>query len=143
MQQERFWAAGAWLLFQALYQDSLKRLPSGPIRHGSELFALIGHRQQADVGAAAGGSDDSSTSFSHHRTISQHQRLSHTTPPDQGPLRPITHMHAHVCSNASQRWRHTVTTHTHIYIYIQQKKRLPHEAEQAGKVKINFNGSYL
>lgn len=31
--------AGAWLLFQALHQDSLKRLPSGPIRHGSELLA--------------------------------------------------------------------------------------------------------
>lgn len=80
MQQEHFWAAEAYLLFQSLHQDSLKRLPSGPIRHGSLLFALIGHCKQADVGAAAGGSDDSSTSFSHCRTISQPQRLSHTTP---------------------------------------------------------------
>lgn len=85
MQQEWFWGAGAWLLFQGLHQDSLKRLLSGPIRHGSELFPLIGHCEQADVGAAAGGSDDSSTSFSHHRTNSQHQQLPHTTPPDQGP----------------------------------------------------------
>lgn len=110
MQQERFWGAGVWLLFQVLHQDPLKRLPSGPICHGPRLDALIGHRGQADVGAAAGGSDDSNTSFSHRRTISQHQQLSNTTPPDQGPLRIMSQAHTHTLdtrSNASQRQRHT------------------------------------
>lgn len=114
MQQERFWGAKVWLLFQALHQDSLKRLPSGPIRHGPRLYALIGHRGQADVGAAAGGSDDSNTSFSHRRTISQHQQLSNTSPPDQGPLWPTTQTHTlDTRSNASQR-----RTHTQQYVII-------------------------
>lgn len=77
--------------------------------------ALIGHRGQADVGAAAGGLDDSSTSFSHRGTISRHRRLSNTTPP--GPGAPPAHnaqTQGHtlthtLCprSNASQRRRRT------------------------------------
>lgn len=122
MQQEHFWGAGAWPLFQALHQDSLKRLPSGPIRHVSKLFDLIGPREQADVGAAAGGSDGSSTSFSHRRTISQHQQLSHTTPPDQGPLQPVTsmHTHTHTLECLSKTETHSDEMQ-HIYIYNKRK----------------------
>lgn len=80
-----FLGGGGWLLFRPLHQDPLKRSPSRPIRHSSELFLLIGYGGRADVGAAAGGSDDSSSSLSHRGTVSQHQQLSHTTCWNQGP----------------------------------------------------------
>ena len=44
-----------------------------------ELSLLIGYGGQADVGVAAGGSDDSSSSLSHRGTVTQHQQLSHIT----------------------------------------------------------------
>lgn len=71
-----FWDGGGWLLFQPLHQDPLKRSPSRLICHGSEVFPLIGYNGQADVGAAAGGSDDSSTSLSHRGMVSQQLSLS-------------------------------------------------------------------
>lgn len=75
-----FGDGGGWLLFQPLHQDPLKRSPSRPIRHGSQLFPLIGSGGPADVGAAAGGSDDSRSSLSHRGTVPQYQQLSHTQP---------------------------------------------------------------
>lgn len=92
MQRGGFRGGGGRLLFQPLNQDPLKRSPSRPIRRGSELFPLIGYGGRADVGAAAGGSDDSSSSLSHRGTVSQHQQLSHTQPADaRGPQAPSTH----------------------------------------------------
>ena len=43
------------------------------ICHGPELCGLIGRDGRADVGAAAGGSDESSTSLSHGGMVLQHR----------------------------------------------------------------------
>lgn len=101
---------GGWLLFQPLST----RIPWKDYRAGwfvtaPELFPTIGWDGQADVGAAAGGSDDSSTSLSHCGTVSQHQRLSHThthMTKTWGPRAPYTHTH-NTRSSGSQRWRRT------------------------------------
>lgn len=73
-----FRGGGGWLLFRPLHQDPLKRSPRRPIRHGSELFPLIGSGGRADVGAAAGGSDESSSSLSHTTGRSHSTSSSHT-----------------------------------------------------------------
>lgn len=93
MQREGFGLVGVGFCSSPHHQDPLKRLQSRLIRHGSELFPPIGYDGQADVGAAAGGSDDSSTSLSHCGTVSQHQQLSHTHPAEAGAHRLTTHTH--------------------------------------------------
>lgn len=104
-----FLDGGGWLLFRLFHQDPLKRSPSRLIRHDSKLSLLIGYGGRADVGAAAGGSDDSSSSLSHCRTVTQHQQLSNTTCCSWGPQ---AHNNTHIVhSGDSQRQTHTCTVH--------------------------------
>lgn len=86
-----FWGSGGWLLFHPLHQDPLKRSLSRLIRHGSRLFPLIGYGGKADVGGAAGGLDNFSSSLSHCGMVRQHQHLSHTTCWSRGPQTHNTH----------------------------------------------------
>lgn len=53
-------------------QDSMKRSPSSLIRHGLGLCALIGSAERADVPAAAGGLEDSNSTYSPHRQSHTH-----------------------------------------------------------------------
>lgn len=99
-----FWVSGGWLLFQPLHQDPLKRSPSRLIRSGSRLSPRIGYAGQADVGAAAGGSDNSSSSLSHCGTVAQLQHLSHTTCWSRGPRAHNTHT---TCLGDFERQTHT------------------------------------
>lgn len=108
MQQERFWGAGVWLLFRALHQDSLKRLPRGPIGHGPQAL-------RSDWSPRAGRCWSCSRGFRRFQHIILTPRdhltapaaLKHSPSRPGAPLAHNTHTHTHdTRSNASQRRRH-------------------------------------
>lgn len=76
MQQEVFLGDGGWLLSRGLHRGALKRSPNRSIRRGSALSPPIGCGGRADVGATAGGEDDSCSLLSHHRMVMVLQRFS-------------------------------------------------------------------
>lgn len=79
-----FFLRGRGLAF-VLSPPPLKRSPNRQIRRGPASRRPIGCGGEADAGAAAGGSEDSSSSLSRRGTITQHQPFSHTTCRGWGP----------------------------------------------------------
>lgn len=79
-----FFLRGRGLAF-VLSPPPLKRSPNRQICRGPASRRPIGCGGEADAGAAAGGSEDSSSSLSRRGTITQHQPFSHTTCRGWGP----------------------------------------------------------
>lgn len=73
----RYWGGGVVLCSKPSTRIPWKRLRSRLIRHGTGFYPLIGYDGQADVGAAAGGADDSSTSLSHCRGFAAPAAFTH------------------------------------------------------------------